>query len=467
MVWLTEDTRRRRKRSPTRAQASRAAGTRTEKQTVRKKRRRKLADSGTEQIRRRTTNGVPMRRTMRRRPIYWKKLSELMERPIFQAHGLLSDYKGKWDWSLFVITIALLFCGLVSLMSASYPDAYYDASKGTLYYFIRQLIYAVIGIIMMLCTSAYDYHRYHVAGRMLYVISVVALFAVLTPFGTTINQSRRWIMGFQPSELAKLAVILMFASGVSAHPERIRTLRGLLPYAGVYAIIAIFLAAEPHMSAAIIILIIAVAILFVGGMRLWYFIPVGAVGGIIGTIAFLTMTHVQTRVSAWLHPFDFAQTKGFQAVQSLIAIGSGGLFGRGLGQSRQKFLFLPEPMNDFIFSVVCEELGFIGAILILIMFLYFIYRGFLLACRAPDRFGSLIAVGITTQLGFQILMNLCVVSGIFPVTGVSLPFFSFGGTALVMQLFEVGILLNISRHIPPSRREERQLRAAGKRRGLR
>lgn len=410
---------------------------------------------------------APTKQPVRRRTTRRKKRTNLLENPIFQANGLLGDRGRKWDAPLLVITLMLLFCGWVSLMSASFPDAYYDASKGVMYYAIRQLIYAVVGIIAMLSLSAFDYHRYHALGKLLYGASILTLLLVLTPLGTTINKAQRWIWGFQPSELAKLAIILTFASFVSLHPERIRTLRGLLPYATAYGLVAVLLCLEPHLSATIIILVVAVAILFVGGMRLWYFVPVGIIGGIGSVVAYFTMTHVHTRVSAWLHPFDFAQTKGFQAVQSLIAIGSGGLFGRGLGQSRQKFLFLPEPMNDFIFSVVCEELGYVGAMLFLIMFLYFIYRGFLIAYRAPDRFGSLIAVGITTQLGFQILMNLCVISGIFPVTGVSLPFFSFGGTALVMQLIEVGILLNISRHIPPSRKAEQQLRAAGKRRGLR
>ena len=467
MVCLAEETTWRRKRKPMRSDARHPAGVEKRKTAVRKKRRRKPAENGNKRAAAPTATGTPVRQTARRRPARRKSRNSLLGFSLLEPSEWLNDRGKKWDWPLVTITAMLLVCGLVSLMSASYPDAMYDASKSTLYYLIRQSMYAAVGIILMLAVANFDYHRYHALGKFLYAVSVLGLFLVLTPLGTTINKARRWIWGFQPSELAKLAIILTFASFVSLKPERIRTLRGLVSYAIAYGVIAGFLAAEPHMSATIIILVVAVAILFVGGMHLWYFVPVGILGAAGSLVAYFTMTHVQTRVSAWLHPFDYAQGKGFQAVQSLIAIGSGGLFGRGLGQSRQKFLFLPEPMNDFIFSVVCEELGFIGAILFMAMFAYFIYRGFLIARRAPDRFGCLIAVGITTQMSFQVLMNLCVVTGIFPVTGASLPFFSFGGTALIMQLVEVGILLNISKHIPPSRRAEQQMRAAGKRRGLR
>jgi cell division protein FtsW len=201
------------------------------------------------------------------------------------------------------------------------------------------------------------------------------------------------------------------------------------------------------------LIVIGISILFIGGMRLWYFIPVGVLGVAGSIAAYITMPHVRSRLKVFLDPFSASQGAGWQASQSLIAIGSGGLFGLGLGDSRQKFMYLPEPMNDFIFSVVCEELGFIGAALILIMFAYFVYRGYSIAFRAEDRFGCLMAVGITTHFAFQILLNLMVISGLFPVTGVSLPLFSYGGTALVLQLIEIGILLNISRHIPLSRKE--------------
>ncbi|MGN1014231.1 MAG: FtsW/RodA/SpoVE family cell cycle protein [Butyricicoccus sp.] len=391
----------------------------------------------------------PAQRTRATQPARRKK----KQGTAFMSNGLLGDYRKPLDLPLLLTTLMLLGAGLVVLMSASYPSAYYDPDKGALDYVIKQGMVAVVGLALMFFLSAFDYHRYHVLGKGIYLAAVILLLMVLTPLGTTINNSRRWIFGFQPSELAKLAVILTFSSFISLHPERIRSIRGLIPYGAALGVLAALLAVEPHMSAIIILGVIAVAVLFVGGMRLWYFIPVGVIGTVGAVAAYMVVPHVKKRIAVWLDPFIDATGDGWQGSQSLIAIGSGGLFGRGLGQSRQKFLYLPEPMNDFIFSVVCEELGFIGALLFLIMFAYFLFRGFHIAMRSPDRFGSLIAAGITTQFAFQILLNLAVVSGLFPVTGASLPFFSYGGTALLMQLIEVGILLNISRHIPPSRRE--------------
>ncbi|MDO5548199.1 MAG: putative peptidoglycan glycosyltransferase FtsW [Eubacteriales bacterium] len=376
------------------------------------------------------------------------------KQPSTWSYGLLSDYKRKWDTPLFMVTLMLLGCGLIALMSASYPTGYYSTDgKGPMFYILHQGGFALLGVLLMLFLSAFDYHRYHVLGKGLYLASVIALILVLTPLGSSLNGSQRWLFGFQPSEFAKLAVILTFSSFVSLNPRRIQKIRGLVPYGLALCLLILLLAMEPHMSASLILVVIGVSILFVGGMQIWYFIPVGVLGFVGGVGAYLTMPHVQKRLQVFLDPFSASQGDGWQASQSLIAIGSGGLFGLGLGDSRQKFMYLPEPMNDFIFSVVCEELGFIGATLILIMFAYFIYRGYSIAFRAEDRFGCLMAVGITTHFAFQILLNLMVVSGLFPVTGVSLPLFSYGGTALVMQLIEIGILLNISRHIPPSRKE--------------
>lgn len=387
------------------------------------------------------------RQTVQRRPVKRKGSS------IWRS-GLLGDIRLKFDTPLLMITLMLLGSGLIALMSASYPTGYYNNSdNGPLFYISRQSFAAVLGLIAMFFVSAFDYHRYHVLGKGLYLLSAIFLVLVLTPLGQTHNNATRWIFGFQPSELAKLAIILTFSSFVSVRPEKIRSVRGLLPYIAAMSVYIFLLYKEPHMSAALIIVVIGFSILFIGGMRLWYFIPIGVIGVIGGIFSYFTLNHIQERINIFLNPFLDAQNTGYQAVQSLIAIGSGGLFGLGLGQSRQKFMYLPEPMNDFIFSVICEELGFIGASLFLVMFAYFIYRGYSIARRAEDRFGALLAVGITTQFAFQILLNLAVVSGLFPVTGVSLPLFSYGGTALVMQLLEIGILLNISRHIPPSRQE--------------
>ena len=205
------------------------------------------------------------------------------------------------------------------------------------------------------------------------------------------------------------------------------------------------LALEPHTSAMMIVCGIGVCILVAGGMRLWYFVPIGVVGAGTLTAFYFMFSHVRDRFAVWLDPFSDMTDKGFQGAMSQIAIGSGGFFGFGLGQGRQKHLYLPEPQNDFIFASWCEEMGFIGALLVILLFAYLIYRGFRVARAAPDKFSAMLATGITAKLAIQTLMNLFVVTGIIPVTGAALPFFSYGGTALLIQLGEMGILLNISR----------------------
>lgn len=374
------------------------------------------------------------------------------QNPLLQ--DMLNEWKRPFDQPMLLITVMLLVVGLIFILSASYPKGYYSKAEsiGPLTYFFNQLQYALLGFAVMTAASAFNYRQYHMWGKIMYMLSVVLLIAVLI-FGTELNKAKRWLFGFQPSEVAKFALILVFASAISLHPERIRRLKGLIPYGVALGIFVVLLALEPHNSAIIILAAIAVAMLTVGGMRLWYFIPVGAFGVVGAAAMYLGMPHVRARVAVWLDPFSEPLGRGWQACQSLIAVGSGGLTGLGIGQSRQKFLYLPEPMNDFIFSVVCEEIGLIGAILVLILFAYFIFRGFWIACRAEDRMGCLLATGITTKFAVQTIINLCVVTGIFPVTGAALPLFSYGGTALLLQMLEIGILLNVSRHIPQSKRE--------------
>ncbi|MCD8355384.1 MAG: putative lipid II flippase FtsW [Clostridia bacterium] len=367
--------------------------------------------------------------------------------------GLMQERQKKLDAPMLLITFMLLGIGLIALMSSSYPKAYYSSDISPFHYFIRQLLFAVAGLVVMWIVSCYDYHKYKDWAKWMYLLSLIMLVLVLTPLGTSINKAQRWLFGFQPSEIAKLAIILLFATIAAARPKSVHSFKSLMMYAAMIGVFILLLAKEPHMSAAMILVVIAFTILFVAGMRIWFLIPVSIAGVIITIGSYFAMDHVQTRMNAFLDPFSYASKEGWQAVQSLIAIGSGGMFGLGLGQSRQKFLYLPEPFNDFIFSVVCEELGFVGAVLILVLFAYFVFRGFYIALHARDRLGTLIAVGITMQFAFQILLNLAVVSGLFPVTGASLPLFSYGGTALVMQLLEIGILLNISRNIPPSRKD--------------
>lgn len=374
------------------------------------------------------------------------------QNPIIQ--NMLREFKRPFDQPMLLITIMLLVTGLIFILSASYPKGYYSTSEsiGPMTYFFNQLKSVMIGLVVMVLASAFDYRQYHMWGKVLYLISTLLLIAV--PFlGTEYKGAKRWLFGFQPSELAKISLILVVASMISMHPKRIRTIKGLLPYGVVLGVFILLLVPEKHTSAMLILTMITVVMLTVGGMRLWYYIPVGVVGAIGAVVLYASMAHVRGRFAVWLHPFDYPLTGGWQACQSLIAVGSGGLIGLGIGQSRQKFLYLPEPMNDFIFAVVCEELGLIGAVLVILLFAYFIFRGFWIACRAEDQMGCLLATGITTKFAVQTIINLCVVTGIFPVTGASLPLFSYGGTAMILQLLEIGILLNVSRHIPQSKRE--------------
>ena len=404
---------------------------------------------------RKTSNRVQSRTPNRTQKRTVRRPANKREQPIYTAFvdSLRVQSKKKLDIPLFLITIMLLIIGLISLLSASYPKGYYNDKIGPFYYFGRQLMFAIIGLVGMWLVSCVDYKKYRKWAFHVYALSIVLLILVLTPLGTSLNNAQRWLFGFQPSEIAKLAVILLFATMASARPESVRSAKGLATYIGLIAALIGLLYFEPHMSASMILIVIGFTILVVAGMHIKFLGPVIGLGTILAVVAYFTMNHVHERINIYLNPFLDAQGTGWQAVQSLIAIGSGGLFGLGLGQSRQKFLYLPEPMNDFIFAVICEELGFIGAALILVLFAYFVYRSFSIARRAPDRFSCLLATGISMQFAFQILLNLAVVSGIFPVTGASLPLFSFGGTALVMQLVEIGILLNISRNIPPSKKD--------------
>ena len=352
------------------------------------------------------------------------------------------------DSPTLLIVLMLMATGLIALFTASYSNALYQHGD-PLFFIKRQAGFAVAGLALMWFVSGIHYRVYARFHKVLLFVSY-ALLAV-TPFiGRSSKGATRWIefgpIGFQPSEVMKVAVIISFAYYISKNPASVRTLTGLIwPYGAMLVSVAGLLVLEPHMSATMIIFLIGGVMLFVGGMRLWVFlIPI--IGGPLAFIAYLkAKPYAMDRIRVWLDPFIDLHGDGWQGANSQVAIGSGGLFGLGLGNGRQKHLYLPEPQNDFVFSAFCEELGLIGAILVMLLFAYLIFRGFYIARSSRDKFGCLLATGITAKLAIQTLMNLCVITGIFPVTGASLPFFSYGGTALLMQLAEIGILLNISR----------------------
>ena len=351
-----------------------------------------------------------------------------------------------WDTGVFGTVVLLLIIGLIALFSASYSNALFYQDSAT--YFIRQQgINAAIGLAAMIFISKITYKLYARFHKEMMIVSIILLILVVTPLGTASKGAQRWLFGFQPSELAKITVIVCFAYWVSQNPSSVRSLRTMIkPYGCLLAVYIGLLYLEPHTSAMMIICGLGVVILVAGGMRLGYFVPIGVIGAVTLTAFYFAFEHVQERFAVWLDPFANMRNEGWQGAMSQIAIGSGGLFGQGLGQGMQKHLYLPEPQNDFIFSSWCEEMGFVGALLVLALFAYLIFRGFQIARAAPDQFSCLLATGITAKLAIQTLMNLFVITGIIPVTGASLPFFSYGGTALLMQLGEMGILLNISRY---------------------
>lgn len=375
---------------------------------------------------------------------------ELGSKPIRKR----SKRRQSIDLPFLILTILLLSIGLITLFSASYVDAINSTQSGDgAFYFKRQGMFALGGIACMLAVAhCLDYRKLHYLAIPSMVVSILLLVAVLF-VGVEHNEAQRWLkigVEFQPSEIAKFSVILCFASMITVWgPKKMRTFRyGILPFVAIIVLIAALLYFEPHLSATVIIGATGMVMVFLGGANLAWLISMAAcgVGGIVGLIFLLP--HAMTRVKVWLDPFSDFQGKGWQGAQSLMAVGSGGVWGLGLGQGRQKHLFLPEPANDFIFAVICEELGMVGAILIMIVFAALILRGYQIALRAPDRFGSLLVAGITTQIAIQTIFNMGVVTGLLPVTGAALPFFSYGGTSLLMLLAEVGVILSVSRRIP-------------------
>ena len=340
------------------------------------------------------------------------------------------------------------------VLSASYARAYYGAATGNkaTYYFIRQLIFALGGIGVMFILSKFPMIFYRRISPIIMIVALVTLLAV--PFiGEKVNGARRWIdLGFttfQPSEIAKVAVIMYFAALICKYKGKMKTFRyGIVPFAAILLLIVGLLVLEPHFSASVIIITIGAVMLFLGGARLvWFIGGVAAIGGALA-IVMTFFPYASDRINAWRDPFSYMQGDGYQIVQSLYSIGSGGLLGLGLGQSRQKYLYLPEEHNDFIFSIVCEELGFVGAMVILILFALLIIRGYWLAMHMKDRYSSLVTAGITTLLALQVILNVAVVTNLIPSTGISLPFFSYGGTALLIQLAEMGVILSATRDIP-------------------
>ena len=307
-----------------------------------------------------------------------------------------------------------------------------------------------MGVAVLLLVSRVPYDWYRKFYRLIYAVTVLLLVAVLL-VGTNVNGATRWIsLGFtqfQPSEIAKFSLIVTLSVIMSRYRDEIKSLRVFFLCAGSLVLIAVLLILEPHFSATIIIASLCFCMMAVGGVNWKYLGIVMALGGAGLLALLLTGGYTSERITAWLAPESDPLDSGLQILQSEYAIGSGGLLGLGLGRGRQKYLYLPEEHNDYIFAIACEELGFVGAVAILLLFALLILRGYWIAIHARDRFSMLLGTGLTTLLALQVLLNVAVVTNLLPATGISLPFFSSGGTALIMQLAECGIVLNISRSI--------------------
>ena len=367
-----------------------------------------------------------------------------------------------FDMPFFILLILILAVGLISLFSASFAYSYYW-NDGDSYYFIkRQLIFAVIGVVLMLFVSAFNYRILKTLRLPYIIIGFSIMLLILVLFLPAIKDVHRWIplpgFNIQPSEIAKFAVILLFAYWISQGEDKMKIAQyGYWRFMLVLGVVCGLVIIEPHLSGTILILAIGVVMMFIGGTKLRWLLLTGGIGAVGAGLMIGVFGYERDRIDVWLDPLGVYTSGGegrdlaWQTVQSLYAIGSGGFMGEGLGNSRQKHLFLPEPQNDFIFSIVCEEMGFVGAILVIVLFALLVWRGFVIGMKAPDKFSSLLAIGLTAQVGLQVALNLAVVTNSIPNTGISLPFFSYGGSSLIMLLLQMGVVLSISRRIQKKR----------------
>ncbi|HMM20355.1 MAG TPA: stage V sporulation protein E [Selenomonadales bacterium] len=356
------------------------------------------------------------------------------------------------DFILFFTVIALLGIGVVMVYSSSAVSAQVNFSDS--YYFLkRQIIWATLGILAMVLTMNIDYHVWRKLAKPILLATLVLLVLVLVPgLGKVVNGARRWL-GFgslylQPSEIAKLSMVLFSAESLTRNQERIGSFfKGLVPQLAMLLVVFGLILKEPDLGTALAISGTVFVLLFTSGAKISHLASLGAAGVAGVIVAIIMEPYRMRRLLAFSDPWADPLDTGYHIIQSLYAIGSGGLFGVGLGRSREKFLYLPEPHTDFIFAILGEELGLIGTVTVIALFFLFAWRGLKVAISAPDIFGSILAVGLTSMIIVQALMNIAVVTASMPITGIPLPFISFGGSALIFTLAGVGILLNISRYV--------------------
>lgn len=350
-----------------------------------------------------------------------------------------------------MITLSLLAIGLIMVYSSSAIWANYKFDD-SFFFAKRQLLFAGTGIIAMFFVMNVDYWSWRTWAKLLVIICFILLILVLIPgVGMTRNGSRSWIgigaFSIQPSEFMKLAMIAFLAKYLSENQKKITSFKnGLIPSLSLVFLAFGMIMLQPDLGTGTVMVGTCVVMIFVAGARVWHFAIFGLLGivGFVGLI--LSAPYRIKRITSFLNPWEDPLGSGFQIIQSLYAIGPGGLFGLGLGQSRQKFFYLPEPQTDFIFAILAEELGFIGGTLVILLFCLLLWRGIRIALGAPDLFGSFLAMGIIAMIAIQVMINIGVVTGLMPVTGITLPFLSYGGSSLTLMLMAVGVLLNISRY---------------------
>lgn len=352
------------------------------------------------------------------------------------------------DFVMLAIVLIMLFCGVVMVYSSSSYYALYE-NNSTEYFLKKEFVWTVAGLIAMSVTMSIDYHKYKKLTGVILLITIVLLLAVFV-FGVNLNGATRWLriggLSLQPSEIAKFAVILYLAKALDTKINKVASFKTFIVYLVVCGTFAALVLAQKNLSVTAIIMITSFIILFLGGGRIMHMVPIGVIGGIVGFFLIKAENYRYKRLTSFLNPWADPTGDSYQLIQSFYAIASGKFFGLGLGNSRQKALFMPEPHNDFIFAIIGEEFGLIGTIFIISLFILLLLRGTYIATTTKDYYGYLLAMGIITVIGVQAIVNIAVVSGSMPVTGVPLPLISYGGTSLVINLAALGIVLNISRH---------------------
>ena len=374
-----------------------------------------------------------------------------MERTLHANEDRRRKAEEKVDFPFLLLTLLLLAVGLTMLYSASFAQSEYDTGyEISTKYLQKQAVCAAIGLVAMYFFSRIPAVLWYRLAWPLYGVSILLLLSVLV-IGQEVNGAKRWIniagIQFQPSEVAKFTMILLFARlTVKYGPDAKKFRFGVLGFGCALLGILVPLALEKHLSAIMLMGMVAVVMMFVAGTSVKWLLAGAGAAAVFVLIYISFMGYAGDRVTAWLHPEQDPGDTGYQILQSLYAIGSGGLFGLGWGKSRQKYLYLPFQYNDYIFAICCEELGLVGAVCIIILFAALILRGYKVALMARDRFSTVLAAGLITLIAVQTILNLCVVTNLLPSTGIALPFFSYGGTALAVNLGEMGIILSISRN---------------------